>query len=172
MGNRCPVAHQVSTVGIPRSTEIASPERCIDDHVERPSPPSQQTNKTPSEHEPDRSGSHRVGGRGHGGPADGSGGPDARGSSASGSFTVHVKGAAEQLTDLATQVQGVGPGRSLAAKIAAAQQSLARGDTAATCGQLTAFLNEVAAQRGKRLPAVIADQLIADTQRIQAVIGC
>jgi hypothetical protein len=97
---------------------------------------------------------------------------DRAGNATSAAFTVHVKGAAEQPADLGAAVQAVGPTNSLAPKIAAAQQSLARSDTAATCGQLSAFLNEVAAQRGKQIPAAAADQLAAAATRIQAVIGC
>ena len=91
---------------------------------------------------------------------------------ASASFTVHVKGAAEQLTDLATQVQGAGPGRSLAAKVATAQQSVARGNTTGACGKLGSFGHEVSAQSGKHIPAATAHQLLATATRIRAVLGC
>jgi HYR domain len=40
------------------------------------------------------------------------------------SFTLRVKGAAEQLTDLAGAVQGVGPGGSLSAKVRTAEHGL------------------------------------------------
>ena len=76
------------------------------------------------------------------------------------------------LTDLHAAVQGVGPGTSLADKVAAAQTSLASGNTAGACTTLSAFINQVQAQTGKTIPAVQADELIADAQHIQAVMAC
>ena len=52
---------------------------------------------------------------------------DASGNSVSAGFSVHVRGAAEQLTDLAASVNGVGPGKSLADTVAVAQWFLATG---------------------------------------------
>ena len=46
---------------------------------------------------------------------------DASGNTANASFTVHVKGAAEQLADLGDAVKGVGPGKSLAVKVGIAE---------------------------------------------------
>jgi hypothetical protein len=88
------------------------------------------------------------------------------------SFTVHVKGAAEQLTDLDAAVSGLGPGRSLAHKVARAQFGLAAGDTRVACHALKAFSREVRAQAGKKIPADAAATLIAAAQQIEAVIGC
>jgi hypothetical protein len=85
---------------------------------------------------------------------------------------VHVAGAGEQLDNLAIAVQGVGPGNSLSAKVANADRELDQGDTCAACAQLTAFINQVTALAGKKIPANQAAQLIADAQRIKAVIGC
>jgi hypothetical protein len=87
-------------------------------------------------------------------------------------FNVHVKGAAEQLVDLFNAVQGVGPGTSLADKIASIQADLASGDTSDACGTLNAFIHEVKAQTGKSIPAGTAASLIASAQQIEAVIGC
>jgi hypothetical protein len=87
-------------------------------------------------------------------------------------FVVHIAGAGEQLDNLATAVQGVGPGNSLSAKVANAHRSLDQGDTCAACAELTAFINQVTAQAGKKIPPSQASQLIADAQRIKAVIGC
>jgi hypothetical protein len=53
---------------------------------------------------------------------------DTHGNSATASFTVHVRGASEQLADLLTAVTGVGPGRSLAHKVRLAQAFLSRND--------------------------------------------
>ena len=87
-------------------------------------------------------------------------------------FQVTVKGAADQLSDLHTAVDGVGPGTSLADKVASVQSYLAAGDASDACGTLSAFVHEVQAQSGKHIPAVQAGGLIADAQRIEAVIPC
>jgi hypothetical protein len=88
------------------------------------------------------------------------------------SFTVTVKGAAAQLNDLLTAVQGVGPGTSLAGKVQQAQTALAAGDVADTCGTLGAFIHEVQAQAGKSISNAQAQQLVDMATRIQAVVGC
>jgi hypothetical protein len=80
-----------------------------------------------------------------------------------GSFTVHVKGADEQLADLLASVQGVGPGRSLAAKLT---------DPPDPCSALSDFSNEVSAQSGKKISSTKAASLLADAGRIEAVLGC
>ncbi len=85
--------------------------------------------------------------------------------------SVHVEGAAEQLNDLLALVTGVGPGNSLAAKVQAAISSFQKGANS-TCNQLGALLNEVGAQSGKQLPAVQANTIIADVNRIQTLLGC
>jgi hypothetical protein len=87
-------------------------------------------------------------------------------------FNVHVKGAAEQLADLALAVVGVGPGTSLADKVAAAQAYLAAGDISDACGTMNAFINEVKAQSGKSIPPATASSLITAAQQIRAVLGC
>jgi hypothetical protein len=88
------------------------------------------------------------------------------------SFIVTVKGASEQLADLLLAVQGVGPGRSLADKVQSAQSSLASGNVVGTCSILSAFIHEVEAQSGKHIPAAQASQLMADAQRIRAILAC
>jgi hypothetical protein len=80
-----------------------------------------------------------------------------------GSFTVHVKGADEQLADLLAAVQGVGPGRSLAAKLS---------DPADTCSALAGFSDEVSAQSGKKISSTKAASLLAAAGRIEAVLAC
>ena len=87
------------------------------------------------------------------------------------SFAVTVQGAAAQLAALHQAVQGVGPGASLADKIAQAQAYLAAGDSTDAISTLTAFINEVNAQAGKHIPASQAAQFIADAKRIQALLG-
>ena len=97
--------------------------------------------------------------------------PDDSSSPVTTSFTITVKGAAAQLTDLGQAVQGVGPGTSLAGKIAQAQAYLAAGDITGASSTLDAFIHEVTAQTGKSIPPGQASQLIADARRIQAVLG-
>jgi hypothetical protein len=97
---------------------------------------------------------------------------DASGNSSHASFTIKVKGAAEQLTDLAAAVKGVGPGKSLAATMEVAQWFLAHGQPRLSCLTLSAFQLEVRAQSGKKIPAVQAAALITDAKRIQSVLGC
>jgi hypothetical protein len=76
------------------------------------------------------------------------------------------------LQQLLSDVAGVGPGTSLADKITLAQTYYAVPDIQATCAVLTGFINEVRAQRGKKLTREVADELTADAQAIRAAIGC
>lgn len=87
------------------------------------------------------------------------------------SFTVTVTGAAGQLAALHQAVTGVGPGSSLADKIAQAQADVAAGDSTDAISTLTAFINEVTAQSGKSIPSGQASQLITEAQQIQGVLG-
>jgi hypothetical protein len=79
---------------------------------------------------------------------------------------------ATQLADLATQVQGVGPGTSLADGIADAQTYLAGGDTADTCDTLTGFIHEVRALTGKKIDRALAGTLIDNAAKIQTGLDC
>jgi len=67
---------------------------------------------------------------------------------------------------------GVGPGTSLADKVALAQAAYASGDIAGTCSKLKAYINQVNAQTGKKIPAATAAALIAQANAIKAEIGC
>jgi hypothetical protein len=83
---------------------------------------------------------------------------------------------AEQVGDLIALVRGLGlpsgTAKSLTVKLQAAANALDRGNTQVACGCLGAFLNEVNAQNGKKLPTAQADLLIAEAVRIRAVTGC
>jgi probable HAF family extracellular repeat protein len=96
---------------------------------------------------------------------------DASGNTATASFVVHVRGAAEQLANLAAKVVGVGPGTSLADKVAAAETALAAGNRAQAASILNMFTHQVAAQTGKKIPLATAATLTATAQRIIAVLG-
>jgi hypothetical protein len=88
------------------------------------------------------------------------------------SFNVHVEGAAEQLSDLAKMVNGVGTGTILVGRVALVQSDLAANDTGDACRALGGFINEVNAWTPSKIPPATAKQLIADAQQIGAVIGC
>jgi uncharacterized delta-60 repeat protein len=91
--------------------------------------------------------------------------------SATASFTVHVKGAAEQLADLERAVVGVGPGRSLVQKVRQAEASLRKRDVGSAIRTLKAFIDEVRAQAGKSIPRPLAAELIATATQIAHVLG-
>ena len=97
---------------------------------------------------------------------------DDDGATVSGSFTVSVRGARDQVTDLLTAVAGVGPGRSLTAKLREVLDHLADGSLQPACDVLREFAGEVRAQSGKRIPAGTADLLLEDAARIRAVLAC
>jgi hypothetical protein len=83
-----------------------------------------------------------------------------------------VKGAAEQLADLAAAVSNVGPGKSLANKVKDAQSALAINDVPTICSILGAFISEVKAQSGKKIPPATAATLIIDRAQIRSVLAC
>ena len=77
-----------------------------------------------------------------------------------------------QLAGLLAQVQGVGPGTSLADKVIAAQTYYAVPDIQSTCATLTGFVSEVTAQRGKTVANLIALQLLSTATAIETALGC
>lgn len=98
---------------------------------------------------------------------------DAAGNEADATFVVHVKGAAEQIADLADAVQAAGLPHgletALLAKLAAASDALDAGEDA--CPHLAAFVTLVEnAARVGHLTA--ADALVAGAQRVGVVLGC
>ncbi len=98
--------------------------------------------------------------------------PDDSNGPVSTSFNVTVEGASQQLTDLFAAVQGVGPGSSLSSKVALAQWYLGHSDSADACTTLETFLKEVQAQSGKSIPQANASNLVADAERVEAVLAC
>src|SRR5262249_929376 len=78
----------------------------------------------------------------------------------------------DQLADLLTAVTGVGPGHSLADKVELIQGFVAANDRASACGLLNAFINEVQAQRGKKLDAGEAGSLIDQASEIKTALAC
>lgn len=82
--------------------------------------------------------------------------------------------AEEQIADLIDELREapLGSGNSYLAKLQAVASSVTRGDTQATCNQLTAFENEVLAQSGSRLTEAEADMLLAEAAAIKTKAGC
>ena len=83
---------------------------------------------------------------------------------------------AGRIDNLISLVQGLGlpagPANSLSVKLEAAASALGRGNIQAACGSLGAFLNEVNAQKGKKLTVAQANLLVSEVTRIRAVLGC
>ena len=96
---------------------------------------------------------------------------DARGNTTSASFTVTVRSAAAQLSNLQTQVTGVGSGTSLASKVQSARTALASGDAKQAANVLQALINEAKAQSGKKLTAAQAAAIIDSATRIRGALG-
>ena len=95
---------------------------------------------------------------------------DAAGNTSSAHFLVTVGGAEPQLLTLrekAAALEHSGVATSLEAKLERAE-----GDLVTRCNQLAAFVHEANAQEGKHIPAATAAPLVADGERIRAVLDC
>lgn len=91
---------------------------------------------------------------------------DEAGNDAAATFTVTVRGAADQIaSDLSSQ-------GGLGAKQQAALADVRAGNTNAACGVLGAYANQVRALAGKKLSADEAAQLLAAVGRIETLLGC
>jgi len=77
-----------------------------------------------------------------------------------------------RLQQLLADVRGVGPGKSLARKIAVAQARYESGKYGAACGVLRGFVNQVRAQAGKKLTDAQATAFQSDADTIREAIGC
>jgi hypothetical protein len=103
---------------------------------------------------------------------------DNAGNSASGSFPVHVEGAAEQLHDLTAKVTaaadiGHGTQTALLAKLDQLPDPLDPSDAVRACTVLDRFVRFVRiVEDAQHVPAATADELIADSERISAVLAC
>jgi hypothetical protein len=100
---------------------------------------------------------------------------DAAGNMATASFTVHVRGAPEQVADLIALVDSYNLrllGTALHEKLDSVQGFLAANKPRRACAVLDRFLAQVREQRGKRISVDQADRLILDARRIKAVIAC
>ncbi len=81
-------------------------------------------------------------------------------------------GPAAQLSNLLSAVAGVGPGKSFAAKVSAAQSAYATGNVTVTCNVLGAFVNEVSAQSGVSITATEASTLESQAAATETALGC
>lgn len=98
--------------------------------------------------------------------------PDASNSPQQVSFSVTVEGAAAQLNDLATAVQGISSGKLLAPIVKAAESQLAAGHPALASLAITEFIITVKLLGAVHvLPAATARALTADAAQILTVIG-
>lgn len=101
---------------------------------------------------------------------------DPSGNQSSCGFTVHVKGAAEQLADLIAVVNNLatkpGTKNGLLVKLNAALAKVGSANNGPVCGPLADFISLVSAQRDKDIGASDADALIAKATQIRAVVGC
>ena len=81
-----------------------------------------------------------------------------------------------RIADLIAEVTGAGlphgTERSLLAKLENAQRKVDAGQIAVACNGLGAYLNEVRAQNGKKLPAAYAQDLIDTAMAVQDALGC
>ena len=95
---------------------------------------------------------------------------DSEGASGTGTTTVTVQTPAEATTDLITRVESLelssGIENGLTSKLDNAIEKLNKGNERTAVNQLNAFINQVKAQRGKKIPTEEADALIAMAQRI------
>jgi hypothetical protein len=94
------------------------------------------------------------------------------GNSSSGSFTVHIRSASEQVSVLLTAVDGVGPGSALTNKLTKVRGYIATNNKAQACNGLSGFLGLVAAQKGKTLTVAQADSFTAQANGIRATLDC
>ena len=88
----------------------------------------------------------------------------------SGDIVIAAPDPAQLLEELAAEVAGIGPGASLAAKVARAQAALDRGDLDLVGRLLRAFVHEVEAQAGRSLDAATATALAEDAERIVSLL--
>ena len=98
----------------------------------------------------------------------------ATGSTRIGNYLIYhfiLSAPAEGIATIAAAVDSLGFNQSQNL-IQAALSALESGDTPAACGQLSAFVNQVEAQRGKQLTRSEANALILTASSVMGKIGC
>jgi hypothetical protein len=99
---------------------------------------------------------------------------DKGGNTATGTFTVHIRGAAEQTTQL---IAGINDykltklGSSLSDKLVTVQRMLATNKTKQALDNVNAFIRQVKSASGKGLTVEQATYLTTQALQIKAVIG-
>ncbi len=96
---------------------------------------------------------------------------DQAGNTATGTFTVHVADASEQLLALEAAVSAVSPGGSLAGRVASAREAISGRSSGAAVNALLGFRDRVQAQSGGQLTTQQAASYTATTNRIITVLG-
>jgi hypothetical protein len=104
---------------------------------------------------------------------------DATGNSSTGSFTVTVNGAVEQLTNLIFLVGTFNSPFGLTNRLnnklehaIDALEAMKKNSVARACNKLSAFIDVAQSQSGNKLTVGQANQLIASASQIRAVLGC
>jgi hypothetical protein len=98
---------------------------------------------------------------------------DTEGSTSTATFLVHVRGAAEQITNLIVVVDSIPGGKqSFEDQLDNALTDVNAGNISSACVDLSDFINHVRAQSGKQLTVGQANQLISAAAQIRAVLGC
>jgi hypothetical protein len=94
---------------------------------------------------------------------------DTRGNVATGTFTVTVLSPSQIVATLVSEIESFPQAANLLENVL---KSIAQDNISAACGQLTAFINQVAAQRGKKLTEEEADALSRAATDARAALGC
>jgi len=102
---------------------------------------------------------------------------DRAGNSVSGSFTVHVDGAIDQISQLIALVRSFHVSTStesaLVSKLEDARTHVAAGRTTSACSTMQAFINGVNDKlKAKSVTSAQATQMLTAANRIRAVLGC
>jgi hypothetical protein len=80
---------------------------------------------------------------------------------------------ADEINELIGTVQGLGLSQGITnSLVVKLQAALTAGDTKTACNNLDAFINEVQAQSGKKIPTAAASDLIATAEQIKQDLGC
>lgn len=95
---------------------------------------------------------------------------------ASKTFSVAVKGAADQISDTITLINSFNLSQTTKTSLTnALQEALAAinsGNLASACDSMNTFIRQVRSQAGKKLTAAQANQLLVKANKIGAVLGC
>jgi large repetitive protein len=88
-------------------------------------------------------------------------------------FTVHVKGAAEQLGEVAVQIAAVGPKNGLTTNLVSTVTATAKlVGTSFACSNLGRAQTLAAQQKAQLGTAAQSDQILASMKRVGAVLAC